>query len=263
MAQAARAVQARAGPMLCQGRALLPGYLRVVPVMDHQRLGAQPRRDARHFQIRPAHAEAFLDRRLHRAAHALGDGEPTREAARIADQVRGRADQYRALDRQPARQRDCSGRTAQRVRDHRAHVAVVARHFGEHVGEIGQAREPAVREAVRRLVVGDDAVASGGEVKYEAAHLGRAPAPAVHQQHCGRVRGTPAPGGDVPAAMAHKTLARIDQVEELAARVKRLGRGEEQLFGPQAGEAWRDERGSAQAEALDQRFKQEPNVRAI
>ena len=119
--------------------------------------------------------------------------------------------------------------------DERLDAAVMPGELRQHVGEIGQAGEAAFRDAVRRLVVGDDAEAGAEQRKDEAAHLRRVTAPAVREQHRGRVALAPAPGGDVTAAMLEQRGARINEIERRrgAAAARRR---QEQPLGPGAGE---------------------------
>jgi hypothetical protein len=87
------------------------------------------------------------------------------------------------------------------------------------------------RQAVRRLVVGDHAIAFGEQARHEGAHLRRVAAPAVREQHRRRIQRSPAPGGEAAAAILDITGVRVEEIEERALRQLRRGRGEEQSFG--------------------------------
>src|SRR5687768_9824358 len=82
----------RAPPVACELLALLPRHDAIGAVVDHQRLRAQAGCEARELEIGPAQAVALLDRSLHGITHRLGNPVPAGEAARVAEQVRGRAD---------------------------------------------------------------------------------------------------------------------------------------------------------------------------
>jgi hypothetical protein len=83
-------------------------------------------------------------------------------------------------------------------------VAVERGDFGKDVGEVGQAGQPALGDAVRGLVVRDDAIAGLQEWKDERAHLRRIAAPAVSEHHGGRFARAPAPHRDMATLVLEK-----------------------------------------------------------
>jgi hypothetical protein len=87
---------------------------------------------------------------------------------------------------------------------------------------------------VRRLVIRNDAVSGLEQREREAAHLSRVAAPAVREQHRGRIlrAGAPGPHGDVASLVLEPGVFRIDQVERARRGVLSARRSEEHAFRP-------------------------------
>ena len=130
--------------------------------------------------------------------------------------------------------------------DEGARFAVVPGEVGEQVGEIRQAGEAAFGDAVPGLVVGDYLIARGQQRKDESAHLRGVAAPAVREDHRGRVARAPAPRRDVAALVLEQRRARLDQIER-PGRAAVSWRREEQALGPGAGELGEEQRRGSKA----------------